>query len=374
MNIYFDNAATTPLAPEVLETMLPYMQSHFGNPSSIHAFGRQTRTAIEKARKIIAGYLNCSPAEIFFTSGGTESNNFALQNAVNFLGVKRIITSPIEHHCILHTVQHLTKTHGIKLEFVKLDGEGVVDLEDLAERCSNQNESTLVSLMHGNNELGNLLPFAEVSNICLNNNCLFHSDSVQTMSRYKYDLQKTKIAFLSGAAHKFHGPKGIGFIYVNAEYNCTPILFGGAQERNMRAGTENLYGIIGLSEALNIAYQNFDTINNKVTELKKYFITSVTNALPQAKLNGANIDNSLNTIANVNFEKYSKKELLLLNLDIEGICASGGSACSSGVDSGSHVIKALNKDVSGSIRFSFSKYNTKAEIDTVVEKLKGILI
>lgn len=373
MNIYFDNAATTPLAPEVLEAMLPYMQNHYGNPSSIHAFGRQTRTAIEKARKIVANHLNCSTAEIFFTSGGTESNNFALHNAVNFLDVKRIITSPIEHHCILHTAEHLTKTHNIQLQFVKLDEEGIVDLEDLKAKCTQSNEDTLVSLMHGNNELGNILPLNEVSKICEATNCLFHSDTVQTMSRYKYDLQKTKLTFLSGAAHKFHGPKGIGFLYINADYNCTPLLFGGGQERNMRAGTENLYGVIGLAEALNIAYQNFDAINETVSTLKQYFIDSLKKSFTKIKFNGADIGNSLNTIVNANFENYSKKELLLLNLDIDGICASGGSACSSGVDAGSHVIKALNKDVAGSIRFSFSKYNTKAEIDTVINKLKGIL-
>lgn len=374
MNIYFDNAATTSLAPEVLEAMLPYMQNHFGNPSSIHAFGRQTRTAIEKARKKVAEHLNCSTAEVFFTSGGTESNNFALHNAVNFLDVKRIITSQIEHHCILHTAEHLTKTHNIKLEFVQLDEEGIVDLEDLKEKCQQSNGDTLVSLMHGNNELGNLLPINEVAEICVANNCLFHSDTVQTIGRYKYDLQQTKLAFLSGAAHKFHGPKGIGFLYINADYNCTPILFGGGQERNMRAGTENLYGIIGLSKALDIAYNNFETINANVSSLKEYFIESLKNALPKVNVNGAEISNCLNTIANVNFEKYIKRDLLLLNLDIDGICASGGSACSSGVDAGSHVIKALNKDITGSIRFSFSKYNTKAEIDTVIEKLKGILL
>jgi len=374
MNIYFDNAATTPLAPEVLEAMLPYMQNHYGNPSSIHALGRQTRTAIEKARKKVAEHLNCSTAELFFTSGGTESNNFALHNAVNFLGVKRIITSPIEHHCILHTAEHLTQKHNTKLEFVKLDKEGIVDLEDLEEKCKQQEEVTLVSLMHGNNELGNILPISDVAEICLKNNCQFHSDTVQTIGRYKYDLQKTKLTFLSGAAHKFHGPKGIGFLYINADYNCSPILFGGGQERNMRAGTENLYGVIGLAKALDIAYQNFDEINKTVSGLKQYFINSINKAFPNVSYNGADFSNSLNTIANVNFEKYDKKELLLLNLDIDGICASGGSACSSGVDAGSHVIKALKKDVSGSVRFSFSKYNTKAEIDTVVEKLKGILL
>jgi len=373
MNLYFDNAATTPLAPEVLQAMLPFMQQHYGNPSSIHAFGRLTRTAIEKARKKIAGYLNCSPAEIFFTSGGTESNNFALNNSVNNLGIKRIITSPIEHHCILHTAENLAKTHNTNLEFVKLNDEGVVDLEDLEAKCSTSKKDTLVSLMHGNNEIGNILPINEVSEICIKHNCLFHSDTVQTMSRYKYDLQKTKMAFLNGSAHKFHGPKGIGFLYVSADYNCSPILFGGGQERNMRAGTENLYGIIGLAEALDIAYQNFDTIKENVNTLKQHFVDSLTKALPKTKFNGASFTNCLNTISNVNFENYSKKELLLLNLDIDGICASGGSACSSGVDTGSHVIKALEKDVSGSIRFSFSKYNTKTEIDTLTKKLKVIL-
>lgn len=374
MNIYFDNAATTPLAPEVLEAMLPYMQQHYGNPSSIHAYGRKTRTAIERARKKIAEHLNCSPAELFFTSGGTESNNFALNNAVNFLGVKKIITSPIEHHCILHTAENLTKTHNIQLEFVQINEEGIVDLDDLKQKCQLSNNDTLVSLMHGNNELGNLLPINEVAEICKENNCIFHSDTVQTVGKYKFDLQKTKLAFLSGAAHKFHGPKGVGFIYINADYNCSPILFGGGQERNMRAGTENLYGIIGMSEALDIAYNNLETINSNVSALKQYFIDSLVKALPEAKINGTKINNSLNTIANVNFENYSKRDLLLLNLDIDGICASGGSACSSGVDAGSHVIKALNKDVAGSIRFSFSKYNTKVEIDIVIEKLKGILL
>ncbi len=373
MNIYLDNAATTPLDPQVLEAMLPFMKTHYGNPSSIHAFGRKSRTAIEKARKIIAQHLNCSTAEIFFTSGGTESNNTILLNALQNLSVKRIITSPIEHHCILHTLDYLKQHFQCTVEFVKLNEKGAVDLENLDALCANSTEKTMVTLMHANNEIGNLLPIQQVAEICQKHQCLFHSDTVQTIGKIPFDLQKTPIHFLAGAGHKLYGPKGAGFLYINAENQCKPLLYGGGQERNMRAGTENIYGIVGLSKAVELSYQNIEENAQHIKKLKKYCLEKIQTQMPEVTVNGLQGDQSLYTILNLNFSNYPKTDMLLMNLDIEGICASGGSACSSGVDAGSHVIQALNLG-SKSIRFSFSKFNQLTEIDYVLNTLNKLLL
>lgn len=372
MRIYLDNAATTSLDPEVLKAMLPYLENHFGNPSSIHAFGRETRAAIEKARKQIAQLFHVSPGEIFFTSGGTEANNMALQCSVRDLGVQHIITSPIEHHAVTHTVEALHKEGKIKLSYVKLKDEGSIDYEDLEHLLQTSAEKTLVSLMHANNEIGVLLDIDRVSELCKTYHAYFHCDTVQTIAHYNLDLQKTKIHFVSCAAHKFHGPKGVGFIYINADAQIKPLIHGGSQERNMRAGTENLYGIIGLAKALEIAYTELEHVRNYISELRAYFKKRLSEEIPGLLFNSP--DGGLYTVLNVNFPASEKNELLLFNLDIAGIAVSGGSACSSGSNVGSHVIAHLRREEnSTAVRFSFSKYTTKAELDYVVEKMKEMI-
>ncbi len=374
--IYFDHAATTPLAPEVLEEMLPYMQDFYGNASSIHAMGRRSRTAIERARKIIAGHLNASIGEIFFTSCGTESSNMALTAAIRDLGVKHIISSPIEHHCVFHTIDALAKYGDVQKHTVQLLPNGHVDLAHLEELLlSLQIGPTLVSLMHVNNEIGNILDLPTVSALCEQYGAFLHSDTVQTWGFQRIDVQKTKVNFLTGSAHKFHGPKGIGFIYVNSDYPVQPMLFGGSQERNMRAGTENVYGIVGMAKAFDLAYTHLDENRNHILGLKNKMMAALRQEIPAISFNGDVEGSSSYKILNVAFPPSSNADLLLLNLDIAGICASGGSACSSGVDKGSHVLQALQgKDsTTVNVRFSFSRYNTEKEVDKVVDKLKEIL-
>lgn len=373
MRVYLDNAATTPLDPEVVEAMLPYLHNHFGNPSSIHYYGRETRAAIEKARKQIAAIFHVSPGEIFFTSGGTEANNMALQCSVRDLGVKHIITSEIEHHAVTHTVEALKEEGKITLDYVKLNPDGSIDLNDLETLLKNSTEKTLVSLMHANNEIGTLLDIEKVSELCQTYHAYFHCDTVQTVGHYYLDLQKTKINFISCAGHKFHGPKGIGFIYVNSEAHIKPLIHGGAQERNMRAGTENLYGIVGLAKALELCYAHLDEHRNYITGLRDYMRKRLVEEIPGIHFNSS--EKGLYTVLNVNFPPNPKSELFLFNLDIMGIAASGGSACSSGSNIGSHVIAHLNREPdSVAVRFSFSKFNTKEEIDFVVEKLKEMMM
>ena len=373
MKIYLVNAATTPMDPEVVNAMIPAMQNQFGNPSSIHSWGREVKTAIENARKNVAKHLNVSPAEIFFTSGGTEANNTAIFCSVRDLGVKHAITSRIEHHAVLHTLEELAKEGKIKLSFVNLTENGHVDLSHLEELLKSTSDKTLVSLMHANNELGNLLPIKEVGDLCEKYNAFFHSDTVQTMAHYAFDLQSIKVHFITCAAHKFHGPKGVGFLYINNKVKINPFIFGGAQERNMRGGTENVYGIVGLSKALEIAYRDLDAHQKHIQELKKYLSDKLKANIPGIEFNGDTLGNSLYTVLNVAFPPSENSEMLLFNMDIAGIACSGGSACSSGSNAGSHVLKALYGNADRpSIRFSFSKYNTKAEIDAVVEKLKEL--
>ncbi|MDO9184899.1 MAG: cysteine desulfurase family protein [Bacteroidia bacterium] len=372
MKVYFDNAATTPLDKEVLNEMLPYMTEHFGNPSSIHSFGRKTRAAIEGARKMVAKSLNVSPSEIFFTSGGTEADNMAIRCTIHDLGIKHAITSRIEHHAVLHTLEELEKEGVIKLSFVNLTTIGHVDLVHLEELLK-ENGRTLVSLMHANNEIGNLLPLKEVGEICSTYNAIFHSDTVQTMGHYEMDLQKIKIHFVTCAAHKFHGPKGVGFLYVSSSVKIHPMIYGGGQERNMRGGTENLYGIIGLAKALEIALRDMDDHQKHITGIKNYMVEKLKAEIPVIEFNGACQDNCLYTVLNVRFPHTENAEMLLFNLDIAGIAASGGSACTSGSDIGSHVLRGIGSDVTRpSVRFSFSKYNTKEEVDYTVSKLKEL--
>jgi cysteine desulfurase len=372
MKAYLDNAATTPLDPEVIRAMVPVLENSFGNPSSIHSWGRETKTAIENARKTVARHLNVTPSEIFFTSGGTEANNTAIFCSIRDLGIKHAVTSKLEHHAVLHTLEELAKDGKIKLSFVNLDDKGRVDLKHL-EEILKANDRTLVSLMHGNNEVGNLLPLKEVGQICEKYNSVFHSDTVQTIAHYGFDLKNTNVHFITCAAHKFHGPKGVGFLYINNKIRINPFIFGGAQERNMRGGTENVYGIVGLAKAIDIAYSQLDEHQKYISDLKKYMAEKLKANITGLKFNGDTLGESLYTVLNVAFPNTENSEMLLFNLDIAGIACSGGSACSSGTHTGSHVLKTLygNSD-RPSVRFSFSKYNTREEIDFVVEKLKEL--
>lgn len=373
--IYLDNAATTPLAPEVLEAMMPYLQNHFGNPSSIYSYGRETRLAIENARKSVAKNLGTKPGNIFFTSGGTESNNTAIAASIRDLGCTHIITSPIEHHAVLHTVEHYCSCNEITYSFVKLTDDGQVDYADLEQQLATHttaSKKVLVSLMHANNEIGVLLDIKRVSELCAQANAFFHSDCVQTVGHYPLNLSEIGVHFISGAAHKFHGPKGIGILYVSDAVNIKPFIFGGGQERNLRAGTENVYGIVGFAKALEGAMAGFQTESRHIKELKAYMKELLAATIPGVGFNDG--PDSLYTVLSVCFPKTNKSDFLLMSLDMAGVCVSGGSACSSGADQGSHVIRALQKaNDCTTIRFSFSKYNTREEVDTVVKKLKELI-
>lgn len=373
MRVFFDNAATTPMHEDVIAAMVEVMRNNNGNPSSIHAEGRRARAAIEQARKQIAKYIGASIGEIFFTSGGTESNNMALKCAVRDLGVQRIISSPIEHHCILHSLETLEKFDGVAVDFVKLDDKGKPDLSHLEALLQSSDKKTLVSLMHSNNEIGVMIDLDEISALCEQYGAFFHSDTVQTMGYFPIDVSKTKISFLSGSAHKLHGPKGIGFIYINADNLIKPFIDGGAQERNMRGGTENLYGIIGFAKALELAYENLPERREQIIKVRNYLGEQLKANFEGIQFNG-DPGNGHYKVLSVSFPPSPKSDMLLFNLDIAGISVSGGSACSSGSNVGSHVIAALNKNLDfTTIRFSFSHRNTKEEVDFVVAKLKEIM-
>lgn len=373
--IYFDNAATTALDQEVLEAMLPYLTQHFGNPSSIYSYGRETRLAVENARKTVAKILGVKPGAIFFTSGGTESNNTAIVSSIRDLGCTHIITSPIEHHAVLHAVEHYVHDRKITASFVALKEDGHVDLQNLEEQLkqySSIGKKCLVSLMHANNEIGVLLPIKKAGELCQKYAAIFHSDCVQTVGHYPVNLSELYVHFVSAASHKFHGPKGAGILYVNENVHIKPFIFGGSQERNRRAGTENVYGIVGFAKALEIAMRDYEKTSADIDDLKHYMSEQLKKNIKDVTFNCG--PNSLYTVLSVCFPKTEKSEFLLMNLDIHNICASGGSACSSGADAGSHVMQALNKsDQYVTVRFSFSKYNTKGEVDRVVDKLKELL-
>ncbi|HNJ93798.1 MAG TPA: cysteine desulfurase family protein [Ferruginibacter sp.] len=372
--IYFDNAATTALDPQVLEAMMPYLTDKFGNPSSIYSYGRETRMAIEAARKSVAKILNAHPAEIFFTSGGTESSNTAITASVRDLGCKHIITSPIEHHAVSHSVEYLDNMDVAKVSLVKLLPNGHIDLDDLERLLAASEEKTLVTLMHANNEIGNILDIHAVGRLCKLYNAIFHSDTVQTVGHFPFDLRNTPVHFITGAAHKFHGPKGVGILYINENVKIKPFVHGGAQERNMRAGTENLYGIVGFAKALELATANYEEDSAHIGTLKYYMMDELKKHIKGVGFNGDTVGRSLYTVLSVSFPKTEKSEMILFNLDINNICASGGSACTSGADQGSHVIRAINNNPNQvTVRFSFSKHNTKEEVDTVVAKLKELV-
>jgi cysteine desulfurase len=368
--IYLDNAATTPLDPQVIEAMQNAMIHHYGNPSSIHNEGRSVRTVIENARKVVAKSLNASISEIFFTSCGTESNNMVLKNAIKDLDVKHIITSRIEHHCVLNTVLSLQKNTEVTISWVQLDEYGMIDMVHLEQLLANNADKTLVSLMHANNELGNLIDLKIVGELCRKYKALFHTDTVQTIGYYPIDLTDLKIDFLSGSSHKFHGPKGAGFLYINHDNILSPFIDGGSQERNMRGGTENTIGIVGLSKALEIAIENMQSSRSKIEALKQYAIEKITNNIYGVQFNG-NQASQHYKILSISFPPTSKTELLVFNLDINGIAVSGGSACSSGVESASHVLSTVMPDSDmKTIRVSFAHYNTFEEIDYLIEMIK----
>lgn len=374
--IYLDNAATTALDKEVLDAMIPYMTEKFGNPSSIYSYGRETKMAIEAARKSVAKILGCKPGEIFFTSGGTESSNTAICSSVRDLGCKHIITSPIEHHATLHAAEHIDKCGKASLSLVKVNPDGHINYEHLEELLKNSSEKTLVTLMHANNEIGNLLDVERVGELCKQYDAIFHCDMVQTIGHYPINLSELHIHFASSAGHKFHGPKGAGMLYVNEDITIQPMIFGGAQERNMRAGTENLYGIIGYAKALEKATANYREDSSYIQGLKSYLAQQLAEHFQGITYNGDVEGDSLYTVVNVSFPMNDKTDMLLLNLDMSGICVSGGSACSSGASSVSHVIKALYNGHSEKmvpVRFSFCKHNTKEEIDIVINKLKELV-
>ena len=372
--IYFDNAATTSLDPLVLEAMMPYLTEKFGNPSSIYSYGRECRLAIESARKTVAKILNAHPAEIFFTSGGTESSNTAITSSVRDLGCTHIITSPIEHHATLHTVEHLHKKGEASLSYVKLLPDGHVDLNDLEFLIKSTEEKTLVTLMHANNEIGNLLDIHAVGEICKKYGAIFHSDTVQTIGHFPFDLRNTPVHFVTAAGHKFHGPKGVGLLYINENVKINPYIHGGSQERNMRAGTENLYGIVGFAKALEIATADYEKDRAYINDLRLYMKQQLEKNIKSVDFNGDVLGKSLYTVLNVALPKTEKSEMILFNLDINHICASGGSACTSGADQGSHVIRAINNNPNQiAIRFSFSKHNSKEEVDQVVEKILELI-
>ncbi len=374
MKVYLDNAATTQIDPEVIEVMLPILNDSFGNPSSIHSFGRESRSLVEKARKNVARHLNCNPGEIFFTSGGTEADNMAIRCGMIDLGINHAITSKIEHHAVGHTLEDLSSMGLIKLSYVNLDDKGNVDLEHLDELLK-KNQRSFVSLMHANNEIGNILSLEKVADICEKNDAIFHSDTVQTMAHYTFDLNTINIHFITGAAHKFHGPKGNGFLYINENVKIKPLIYGGGQERNMRAGTENVYGIVGLSKAMDVAYSDLEEHRRHIESLKIRMIEGLKKSIPGVEFNGesASIEKSLYTVLNVMFPQTDIGEMLFYNLDILGIASSGGSACSSGSNLGSHVLRNIGTDMMRpSLRFSFSKFNTEEEIDYTINQLKSL--
>lgn len=369
--VYLDNAATTPLAPEVAETMIPVLQNQFGNPSSTHSFGREVRGVVETSRRKIANLLNITTGEIIFTSGGTEADNMALRCSVEDLGVTHIITSSIEHHAVIHTAEEICKDK-IKLSLVKLDSLGRVDLNHLEELLQTD-QKTLVSLMHANNEIGTLLPLEKVGNLCRKYNALFHSDTVQTMAHYKFDLQNLPVDFVTCSAHKFHGPKGIGFLYINKKLQIKPLIHGGSQERNRRGGTENVYGIVGLAKALEMALQDVEAHQKHVQDLKSYMINQLEERIEGVSFNGDAKGDSLYTVLSVCFPKHEKAPMLLFHLDLFGIAVSGGSACSSGSNQGSHVLVGIGADMERpTVRFSFSRYTTKEDIDYTLGKIETL--
>ena len=374
--IYLDNAATTPIAQEVIDVMHESMLENFGNPSSTHQFGRQAKNLVETARKNIANLLNASASEIIFTAGGTEADNLIIHNAVNNLGVKRIITSKIEHHAVLHTVAFLQDTCDIEVDFVSVLPSGDISFDHLEDLLKQTDEKTLVTLMYINNEIGNVLPLKQVCDLCHQYKALFHSDTVQAIGHYSIDLQKTPIDFITASAHKFHGPKGVGFAYFKKGFGIQPMFHGGDQEKCARSSTENVHGILGMEKAFLIASKTLESDMMTMNTLKVFFMKELLNINPNIRFNGqsSNIELSSCTILSVSLP--IKNELLLFNLDLYGIAVSGGSACQSGSSNGSHVLSEITSDdLEGytSVRFSFSRFTKKEDLIYTVQQLKKLL-
>jgi cysteine desulfurase len=371
MRVYLDNAATTPVDPLVFEAMTPFLTQHFGNPSSTHAHGREARGEIEKSRKLIADLLNCSPTEIFFTSGGTEADNAIIKGGIDTFEIQNVLTTRIEHHAVLHTVEELEKEGRIQLHFLDVDELGRIDSSQL-ESLLKENSKTLVTLMHANNEIGTLHPIEQIGQMCQQYGAFFHSDTVQAIGHYKHDLKTLPIQGMNASAHKFHGPKGVGFMYLNKDSRIEPLIIGGGQERDMRGGTENVAGIAGLAKAMEIAYENMEEHHAYIQSLKDRMVEKITSSIDGVKFNG-DLSNSLYTVLNVSLPPSNAGEMLLFDLDLRGISASGGSACAAGANTGSHVLTALGVDSDrGAVRFSFSKNNTPEEIDFAATQLSEI--
>jgi cysteine desulfurase len=371
MRVYLDNAATTPVAPEVVEAMIPVLRETFGNPSSTHSFGRNAKALLETSRRTVAKHMNCAPSEIIFTSGGTEADNMAIHSAVTQLGVKRIITSAIEHHAVGHTADAISLHEKIELVLVNLDSKGNVDLEHL-ESLLKENKPTLVSLMHANNEIATMIPLKKVADLCRQYNAYFHSDTVQTMAHFTFDLKEIDIDFITCAAHKFHGPKGVGFLYVNKKTKVSSFIHGGAQERGLRGGTENIAGIVGLAKAMDLAYEDVEGHQQHVYNLKSFMIQELKTMFPTVAFHGETaFDKALYTVLNVCLPATDKTSMLLFTLDLKGVAVSGGSACTSGATKGSHVLEGIGADMSRpNVRFSFSRYTTKEEIEYALLQLQ----
>lgn len=370
MRVYLDNAATTPMAPEVVAAMSDVLLNHFGNPSSTHSYGRSSKALLETARRNIARHLNCSSSDLFFTSGGTEADNLACHIAVQELGVKRIISTSIEHHAVGHTVEMYRDRYNVQLHNLSLDAQGHIDLSEL-DALLKDPIPTLVSLMHANNEIATLIPLSQIAQLCRSYGAYFHSDTVQTMGHYAFDLKAMDVDFITCAAHKFHGPKGIGFLYVNKRIKMAPMILGGSQERGFRGGTENLAGIVGLSKAFDLAYEDLQGHQTYVQGLKSYMMGRLKDHFSDIAFHGDTTpEGSLYTVLNVCFPPTEKASMLLFTLDLKGVAVSGGSACTSGAAKGSHVLEGIGADMTRpNVRFSFSRYTTREEIDFALEQV-----
>lgn len=373
-SVYLDNAATTPMLPEVIEAVQQSMLTNFGNPSSIHQYGRKAKAAVETARKNIAKHFNISSSEIIFTAGGTEADNLILFNAVLNLGVERIVTSKIEHHAVLNTVKFLEAKHKIAVDYVRVNESGTVSMESLGDLLNKSKKKTLVSLMYVNNEIGNMLPVEDVVALCKEYEAYFHSDTVQAIGHYHLDLQKTPIDFIAASAHKFHGPKGVGFAYFKKGIGILPMLHGGGQEKGARSSTENVHSIVGMEKALAISCEDLGKDKEYIIGLKKYFVKKVKELIPNIEINGESVEKTSYTILNLRFPIEDR--MLLFNLDLSGVAVSGGSACQSGSSKGSHVLQEFldeKEEKKTSVRFSFSKLNTFDEVDYVLNQLKKVV-
>ena len=378
-NIYFDNAATTKVREEVVARVAEVLASEFGNPSSTHSFGRSSKSVLENCRKEIAAHFKVSAAEIIFTSGGTEADNLILNSCVRDLKVKRIITSKVEHHAVLHTIESLANKYNLEVDFVNLDAKGMVDYKDLESLLKSSSEKTLVSLMHVNNEIGNKLDIKKVAALCKENNCLFHSDTVQSVGHFELDFSEIPIDFAAVSAHKFHGPKGVGFAFIRKNSGLKPLIIGGEQERGLRAGTEAVYAIAGLTKALELSYRDLEKEAAYIEGIKDYFKERLLQEIPSVKLNGYCGDNEKSTYTLLNVLlpiSLDKATMLLFQLDLKGIACSKGSACQSGAVGGSHVLAEVLSEEEmqyPSIRFSFSTFNTREEVAYVIDVLKEII-